>query len=293
VVQFDIWGSRGSRSFVRRRSRIGNSTSCYSVLDGEELFVFDGGRGVAALSQAVRSEARFASVKRIHILITHSHMDHWEGLKDADWFWIPSNGLVVKLLGPNEALETIRDGFGPPSYVPLELLAVGTLARFEYVPVRAGDRKSVGRWTIRTAPLNHYSGEGPRRRDLDTIGYRLSAREGPAIAYLTDHEPSQKRDSAERRLVERAHLAVMDAHFVDFTDQQYGHGSQEGAAGIARRHPNTLVLGGHHGPVQTDAAIREGWRRHARGLSNYRIAVEGRTLVWNPRRRAFVERPRS
>jgi phosphoribosyl 1,2-cyclic phosphodiesterase len=220
-------------------------------------------------------------------------MDHWEGLKDAEWFWAPDNGLAVRILGPNEALETLRDAYGPPSYVPLELLAAGNLSRLDYVPIRAGDRKVVGRWTIRTAPLNHYSGVGPRRRDLDTIGYRLAAREGLAFAYLSDHEPGRKTARAERRLIEGATLVVLDSHFLDVADEQYGHGSQENAAEIARRYPNTLVLAGHHGPALTDAEVREGWRRHARSAQNFRLAIEGQTLAWSSHGRALKKRSRT
>ncbi len=292
-VQFDVWGCRGSRNLVPRRSVIGNNTSCYSLLSGEDLFVLDAGRGLAALGYALRSEARFSQVRRLHILVTHGHMDHWEGLKDADWFWLRGNGLKVRILAPEEALAAIRSGYRPPSYVPLDLLAHGTIDRLEYVRLRAGDRRVVGPWKIRTGPLNHYSGDGAERYHLDTIGYRLTGVGGVTIAYLSDHEPSLQSASSEARLLDGAHLALYDSHFPDQEQQTYGHGSQEYAANVARQNPETLILAGHHGPTLSDSEIKGASRRHGRRLANYSLAVEGRTFVWDPQQLVFLPHPRS
>ena len=47
LVEFEIWGARGSRSLSPPVSSIANYTSCYSVRAGADLFVLDGGRGLA------------------------------------------------------------------------------------------------------------------------------------------------------------------------------------------------------------------------------------------------------
>jgi len=292
-VHFDVWGCRGSRNLVPRRSVIGNNTSCYSLLSGEDLFVLDAGRGLAAVGHALGTEARFRHVRRLHILVTHAHLDHWEGLKDADWFWLRRNGLKVRILAPEEALTAIQSAYQPPSYVPLELLAAGTIDRLEYVRLRAGDRRVVGPWTIRTGPLNHYSGEGADRYDLETIGYRLTAVGGATVAYLSDHEPNLQTARSEARLLDGAHLALYDSHFPDLKQQTFGHGSQEHAANVARRSPETLILAGHHGPALSDSEIKGASRRHGRGLANYCLAVEGRTFVWDSQNLGFVPHPRS
>src|SRR4030095_9600094 len=91
-TEFDVWGCRGSRSLIPHYSTVGNYTSCYSVLYGRELFVLDGGRGLAALGQALFETKRFSKVRRVHLLLSHAHMDHWEGIKDAEWFWSRRNG---------------------------------------------------------------------------------------------------------------------------------------------------------------------------------------------------------
>ena len=286
--EFEIWGARGSRSLSPPRSAIANYTSCYSVRSGADLFVLDGGRGLGALSRSVSDEARFRAVERVHLLLSHSHMDHWEGLKDADWFWTNGNGLKLRVFGAREAIETVRRGYDHPAYVPLEILAGRTLRGLDFTELDVDETRRIHGWTIQTFALNHYSGGGESKNRLDTLGYRLRSPQGFVIAYLCDHEPSPATERDEERMLEGAHLAVVDAHFADRAEHAYGHGSQEHAASLARRHPGTLVLAAHHGPTHHDREIRGAHRRHGKGLSNYAIAEEGTRFAWNPRTRKLA-----
>ena len=283
AVEFEIWGARGSRSLAPPRSTIANYTSCYSLRAASDLFVLDGGRGLGVLSRAVSAEPRFRGVERVHLLLSHSHMDHWEGLKDAEWFWTSGNGLKLRVFGGEEAIETVRRGYGHPAYVPLEVLAARTLRRLAFSTLAVGETLRVHGWRIETFALNHYSGEGRSKNRLDTLGYRLRSPQGLVVAYLCDHEPSPATAEDEERMLEGAHLALIDAHFADRVQHAYGHGSQEHAAFLARRHPGTLVLAAHHGPTHHDRDIRRAHARHGKGLSNYAVAEEGMRLVWNPR----------
>jgi phosphoribosyl 1,2-cyclic phosphodiesterase len=268
------------------RSRVGNYTSCYSVLNGESLFVFDGGRGLAALAAAMRRQARFRGVRRAYVLVSHAHLDHWEGLKDADWFWDKGNGLEVHILGSREAIRAIRTAYSHPLYVDLKLLAAGTVHRVRYRVLRAGDSLRIAGWLLRTQPLHHYSGEGPSYRVLDTLGFRLTAPDGATLAYLSDHAPTRGTREVEQALLEGSHLALYDAHFPDIRHHAHGHGSQEHASRMARANPGVLVLAGHHGPVLSDLEIRSAFRRHRR--ANFALAREGATWRWDAARSTFV-----
>jgi len=287
-IYFDVWGSRGSRNLVPPFSRIGNRTSCYSLLRGPDLLVLDAGLGLAALAHAMAAEKRFRGVRSVHVLVSHAHMDHWEGLKDAEWFWSRNNRLDVTLHGTDQALKAIRSGYAHPLYVPLERLAEGKLRRLRSRSLKAGARLRLGPWSLETCALNHYSGAGRRRLFLSTVGYRISANGGPAVAYLSDHEPTSATRETERRMTRDGHLVVLDAHFPDIAHHAFGHGSQEHAARVARESPGALVLAGHHGPVRSDAEIEASRRKHGRGLRNLELAVEGRTYLWDAARSAFA-----
>jgi phosphoribosyl 1,2-cyclic phosphodiesterase len=287
AVQFDVWGCRGSRNFVPSRSKIANLTACYSVLVGRDLFVLDAGRGLAALGHALRTQKRFHEVSRVHVLVSHAHMDHWEGLKDADWFWYRGNGLQVTIWATDQGLDAIRAGHAHPSYVPLELLAEGTVAGLTYSALKAGERRDLEAVEVQTWALTHYSGQGFSRRVLDTVGFRIEVHGGPVLSYLSDHEPSAETLQTELSMLAGAHLVVYDSHFPDIKRQAHGHGSQEHSAEMARRHPKTVVLAGHHGPMFSDEDIKATHKRFGRGLPNFQIAVEGASYAWDPRKSAF------
>jgi len=287
VIDFDVWGARGSRNLTPATSRIANYTSCYSLKAGPDLFVIDGGRGLGVLSHAIANVRRFADVERIHLFLSHSHMDHWEGLKDAGWFWSNGNGLKLGIFGAGEAIQAVQTGYGHPAYVPLEVLAEHTLRGLRFVTLKANETRRVRGWSFRTFPLNHYSGMGTHKNHLATLGYRVRSPQGFTFAYLCDHEPTQETADLERRMLSGTRLAIIDAHFANRAQHAFGHGSQEHAAALAREHTQTLVLAGHHGPTTTDAEIRSTHKRYGKGLKNFEIATEGTTLKWDCRRKRF------
>lgn len=283
-IEFEVWGARGSRNLTPPTSKIANYTSCYSLKAGDDLFVFDGGRGLGVLSHAVSSKQRFRTVKRIHLFLSHAHMDHWEGLKDAGWFWQARNGLKLAIHGSSETIETVQRGYGHPAYVPLELLASSTLRDLTFTTWKAGESRVLRGFRLRTFALNHYSGMGDDKQHLSTLGYRVRSREGFSLAYLCDHEPTIETEAIEARMLKDANVAIVDAHFPDRAQHAFGHGSQEHAAALARRFPKTLILAGHHGPTASDAAIRRAHRQHGKSAQNFAIAAEGMRLRWNVRR---------
>jgi phosphoribosyl 1,2-cyclic phosphodiesterase len=292
-VHFDVWGCRGSRSFLSGRSRVGNNTSCYSVQAGDRLFVFDAGRGLGLLGDAMETASRVAGVRHVEVLITHAHADHWEGLKDVGWFWRKGNGLEVTIYASEEALGAIEVGFAHPSYVPLEILAQGTVAALRRVPVEPGQHRQGDGWEMDTFALNHASGRGASRRVLDTIGYRVRIENGPSVAYLLDHEPTAETLEMETQMLTGVHLAVYDAHFNTIAEQTFGHGSQEHAALMARRHPGALIFAGHHGPMYTDDELKANLRMHAQNAPGLKLAVEGQVYAWDPSRARFARERRA
>lgn len=292
ATEFEVWGCRGSRSFVPSRSAIGNHTSCYSILHGPELLVLDAGRGILALGAAVARRADLRRVRRIHVLVSHAHLDHWEGLKDAEWFWGMARPIEVAVLGTAQALRAMRTAYAHPFYVSLELLAAATTSRVSWEEIEPGETIERAGFEIRTEPLYHYSGDEQAREWLDTLGFRVTAADGASVAYLSDHEPHPGTREIETRLLDGAHLAVYDAHWLHARHHAHGHGSQEHAARMAADFPRTLVLAGHHGPSLPDREIRAAQRRYSRKARNFRLAVEGASYRFDRRRSGFVGRGR-
>jgi len=285
-IRFEIWGCRGGRNTYG--SGIGNLTSCYSLRAGTDLFVFDAGGGLVALADAVLDAERMQGVSRVHLLVTHAHMDHWEGLKDAAWMWRPRNGLEVSVIAPAEAQEVIRIAHAPPSFVALEVLALGTVARLTFIELAAGATMQLPGATLRAVALHHYSGMSPDRRYLETLGYQLAIDGGPAVAYLSDHEPRAGRAERGGGKLGSSKLASIEANYGAITEHAFGHGSVEYAAALARGYPRTRVIGGHHGPLRSDDAILEAHRKHGDGCTNLVVAREGDALRWDPAAQTFT-----
>jgi hypothetical protein len=138
--------------------------------------------------------------------------------------------------------------------------------------------------------LNHYSGSGDHKNYLDTLGVRISPREGePTLCYLCDHEPTEDTREREEQILDGADLALIDAHFPNIANHAYGHGSQEFASNLARAFPDIMFLATHHGPSFSDEELRTSFQRHSSGIPNLRLAVEGTTLRWDTEKKVFSE----
>lgn len=287
-IFLDVWGGRGSRSLQAGASRIGTRTPCFSLRWGEALFVFEAGRGLAALGDAMLREERLRGVRRIHVLVSHAHLDHWEGLKDVEWFWRLGNGLVVTLYANAETQEIITRGFAHPSFVPLEVLAEISVAGFRRCELPTGHRLEIEGCRLSTHALHHYSGPPEHPNFLDAMGFRLEAPDGPVVCTLLDHEPSESTREAEEEILRGCDLAVYDSHVLHRW-QQWAHGSQEHTATMAGRHPATLFLAAHLSPALSDGQLEEGRSQYAEGRDNFRLAEEGATWWWSPAKGRFVE----
>src|SRR5215216_4815496 len=115
-----IWGCRGSVATPGPDTvRCGGNTSCIEVsLDDGSVFVLDAGTGIRELG----AELAERKLRRIHLLLTHLHLDHLEGLRFFEPLFDP--GTQVDLSGPRSPVltlkERIRRSFSPPLF-PIDL----------------------------------------------------------------------------------------------------------------------------------------------------------------------------
>src|SRR4051794_36946594 len=86
-----IWGCRGSLATPGQETvgYGGNTTSVEVRSASGAVLVFDAGTGIRRLGMSLAEEAP----ERIHILLTHMHLDHVEGL-----------GFFAPLFDPNCAI---------------------------------------------------------------------------------------------------------------------------------------------------------------------------------------------
>lgn len=273
-----IWGCRGSIPTPGAETvRYGGNTSCLEVLLGDgTVLVFDAGTGIRNLG--LELEAR--GPRRVHLLLTHLHLDHLEGLRFFEPMW--DEGVEVDIWGPPSPTMGLREriarAFSPPLF-PVELGDVPARVKFHDVPRR--------RWRIGEALLsaNFVVHPGP------TVGYRIETN-GSALAYIPDHEPALAGPIMARTLdwLSGAPVAA-DAdvllHDAQYSEDEYpervgwGHSSVADAVAFADAVRARRLLMFHHDPLHSDAALEEMEQRArelSRNSSEPSLAREGMVL---------------
>lgn len=274
-----IWGCRGSIAAPGAdTAKYGGNTSCVEVrLSGGEVVILDAGTGLRALGAELVTEG----VRRIHLLITHLHVDHIEGLGVFGPIWSPETEL--HLWGPPSPVSSLEERiaryFSPPLF-PVHLSEVPARITFHDT---ADTEWSIDAARFASHPILH---PGP------TVGYRIED-DGAVLTYLTDHEPGLGVDLEASRpewisgfaLAYRADLLIHDCQY---TSEEYtrrvgwGHSSVEHVATFVGKTEARSLLMFHHDPMHTDAEL-ESIREEAverTGLSEDRctLAAEGASL---------------
>ncbi len=262
-MRLTVWGCRGSVPTPGPETvRYGGNTSCVEVsLEDGGVLVLDAGTGIRRLG----GELLERGTRRLHLLLTHLHLDHLEGLRFFGPLW--DERVTVDIWGPPSPLlslqERISRSFSPPLF-PVELGGVPAGVKFHDVPREP--------WTVDGARLAAalVAHPGP------TVGFRIET-PGATFAYLPDHEPAlvggvegRSRDWISGGwIAEDADLVFHDAQY---SDEEYdervgwGHSSVADAVTFATTVGARRLVLFHHEPAHGDAEL-ERLEAHARSLA--------------------------
>ena len=247
-MQARVWGCRGSLAAPGPDTvRYGGNTSCVEVrLDSGPTLVLDAGTGMRPLGVAIDHEP-----VELHILLTHLHMDHLQGLG----FFRPlfRSGADVHVWGPASPVQSLADRIAlylSPPLFPVRLGDIPAQVMFHDAPEEA---VRIGSATIRAGKVTH---QGP------TVGYRIEEN-GRALVYLPDHEPSIGVHLADEPSEwisghDVAHDADVLFHDAQYRDDEYaqhigwGHSATEHVMGFAHKAAAHSLVLFHHDPYHTD-----------------------------------------
>src|SRR5882762_2832683 len=261
VTKLSFWGVRGSTPTVDPATwRYGGNTPCLELVapDGTQ-FILDCGTGLRSLGTrwSVPVAARNPET---HILVTHYHWDHIQGIPFFMPLYAENNAFHFysfrsKYLGRDSLKQVFETQMAMP-YFPVDMSAMS--AKRKFMEVAAGETITIGENRVTARELNHPQG---------CLGYRIETSAG-TVVYATDNEPGDaKLDASLRELAQGADILINDAQY---TPEQlatvrkgWGHSTWLEGVNIAKEvGAKTLVLF-HNDPDSTDRMV-DGLLRQAR-----------------------------
>jgi len=289
-VRVQFWGARGSIAKPGpSTARYGGNTSCIEARSARgTLVVVDCGTGGHSLGQNLVSAG--AEGVRGHILISHTHWDHIQGIPFFAPLFVPGNEWDI--YGPKGLGQSLREALAGQmqyTYFPVPLDQCRAKIRYHDLVEGTFDIDDI---KVSTHYLNH---------PALTLGYRLEA-DGVAVVYACDHEPHSRmlatchaditgQDLRHAEFVNRADLLIHDAQY---TAEEYpakvgwGHSTVEYVVNLGQFAQVKKVALTHHDPLRDDDAIdrlvaniRAKLRENASSLDVF-AAVEGQIVEIAP-----------
>src|SRR3954451_9231589 len=228
----------------------GGNTSCVEVTlsDGTEV-ILDAGTGITDLGRA-----RDGGAGPVHLLLTHLHLDHIQGLMFFEPLFNPT--CEVRVSGPVAFGGSLLNRLARYISAPLAPIEIRELpASVTFHDISTG-KFQMGPATVEAAFVNH---RGP------TLGFRITDGD-VTVAYIPDHEPAlgQRLDRGAPEWVsgwELARDADLLIHDGQYTDAEYGgylgwgHCALGDALAFARRAGIRRLALFHHDPMRDDDAL--------------------------------------
>jgi phosphoribosyl 1,2-cyclic phosphodiesterase len=283
-----FWGVRGSTPTSERDSwRYGGNTPCLELTASDGVrFILDCGTGLRMLGNHLRTvDNRWADNQaesgiEAHVLVTHYHWDHIQGIPFFQPFFEPQNrfhfySFQSKFLGRNSLRQVLEAQLASP-YFPVDLSNMR--ASRAYREVAGGEKWSIKGTHVAAAWLNH---------PQDCLAYRFDMPVG-SVVYATDTEPGvPEKDHSIRELARGADVLIYDAQYspeqLASTRKGWGHSSWLEGVKIARESKVKNLVLFHHDPDSSSRTI-DGFLSAARQeFPATWAAMEGMSMTFSER----------
>ncbi len=279
-MKVHFWGVRGSHPVPGPATlRYGGNTSCVEVRCGDDAsplrLILDAGTGLRRLSKELMLTEFGEGKGKAHLLVSHTHWDHIQGLPFFAPLYQAGNHFQVYARQRDDThLRTVFALQSDNPYFPVPFDAAA--ADVEFTELSDDASFEIGPVKVRCTRLNH---------PWIAIAFRLDY-EGASVAYVTDTapfrdilieqkyirqppkpgDPLHPEDAAKLkemrdgviRLCEGASLIIYDTQFTPAEYMQrphWGHSCPEDAIEIATEAGAQSLMLFHHAPDRTDQQI--------------------------------------
>lgn len=263
IIRF--WGVRGSiPSPSKNTVKIGGNTSCVEVgLDGGETLILDAGSGLRSLG--INLVAREKASSTIHLLISHVHWDHIQGIP----FFLPAfmRKYTLHFHSSYDLQKLLPQQMRKP-FFPVEFDALPCARKFH--KIRFGDSFRIGGAVVRTTELPH---------PQPVCGFRVEEG-GKSIVYASDSEPNSEKHI--KLITDFARGADVFLHDSQYEPDEYehalkgrGHTTYRQAIDLAKQAQVKKLVLFHHDPMHSDTRLAEMEKKAKKLLPGTVVAREG------------------
>ena len=276
-MKIRFWGVRGSIPVPGpTTNRYGGNTSCVEVRprSGPPI-ILDAGTGIRKLGKELMHSAFAEGKGRAHLLISHTHWDHIQGLPFFAPLYQPGNELFVYARRRDDThLRAVFAAQNEDPYFPVPFSTVTADVAFRELV--EGAQFNIGNVAVSCTRLNHPWIAIAYRLECDGVSMVYATDTAPFTDILLEHEFVARAPSPGDPLSAEhaAKLAAMREGLVNlcqgadfliydtqFTPEEYrsrphwGHSTPIDAIEIARAAKVKTLALFHHAPERTDEQL--------------------------------------
>lgn len=254
-MRVTFWGVRGSITTPElSHARYGGNTPCVAVDCGDTHLVLDAGMGLRWMTADLLDRLPDQGLD-LHLLLTHCHWDHIQGIPFAPIMYLPGHSVQIYGRGGADSLEQTLLAQMQPDFCPVpnfflrdDVGATVVLKQIQEEVFEIGGARVTCR-------------DLPRADKAPVAGFRIEF-EGRTVTYVTDVEypggPGHCPPAVE--LARGADLVVHDGQFLPEerdSHRNWGHSTTEEALELARLAGCKQIALFHHDPSRTDEELDE------------------------------------
>ena len=255
AIEVDLSDAQAIRDYLDSLPPIiagtaGGNTPCIEVRVDGHLIVIDAGSGLRELGNELMQGPFGRGEGTMHLLFSHLHWDHIQGLPFFTPAYIPGNKIIV--YGVHDVEKALMNQMASPTF-PVSFDFMRENVQFEFRRLKEGEQIQIKGVKISNIKLPHPG---------DAYAFRFEHNEA-VMVYASDAEYKKLDDASIKpfiRFYSGADVLFFDAQFSlreSLIREDWGHSSALIGADMARRAGVKKLVLFHHDPMTSDEDLLE------------------------------------